>query len=262
MNETFTLFALDAKVEKSVGKRNRSASNVPLERTVARVEDQKRLGLTLVRLIPPFKSETGRWNYRGDYQCNLCGRVINLERDFAKRKQTCGCYDTHTKHGHARGNKRSKLYRVWMGMKQRCLNPNGPSYHCYGGRGITVCAEWMEFAPFAEWALPAGYRDGVEIDRIDVHQGYSPENCRWVTPQINVHNRRVTKLSYEITHAIKVLSAAGMSPSSIARVTKVQIDNIPRILRGDIWMENPNTEARLKDLLERIHASNRTVTRL
>lgn len=256
MSETNTLPALENSAVKSVVNPRRSASKVPLEETVARVEDPKRLGMTLVRLIPPFRSPTGRWNYRGEYRCNLCGRVVNVERDHARRKQTCGCYDTHTRHGHARDGKRSTLYRRWTSMKDRCLNPHNNAFSCYGGRGITICSEWMTFPPFAHWALGSGFRKELELDRIDVNGNYAPDNCRWATPQQNIHNRRVTKLSYEITHGVKVLSGAGFTPSQIARITKLARDNVWQIINGTIWMETDETSAALH---ERLRASDRNI---
>jgi hypothetical protein len=64
------------------------------------------------------------------------------------------------------------------------------SYKYYGARGITVCDEWIKPEPFLEWALANGYRDDLQIDRIDPDGNYEPTNCRWVTPKENANNRR------------------------------------------------------------------------
>lgn len=217
------------------------------------------LGLTLVRLLPPSKSITGRWNYRGLYRCNLCGTVVDVARDFAKRKRTCGCFHLNTKHGHSKGGDKSNLYRRWVGMKERCLNPNSTSYSLYGGRGIGICPEWHQFRSFAEWSEASGFKPELEIDRVDVNGNYEPANCRWITPQANVHNRRVTRLSYEVTHAVKILNAAGLPPSSIARITSISRDAVARIVSGDIWKESHATQADLDVYLKRLRAGDRNI---
>lgn len=75
-------------------------------------------------------------------------------------------------------------------MKQRCCNKNHPRDLDYGGRGITVCDEWVnDFTSFREWANSAGYNDGLSIDRIDVNSGYSPDNCRWADNKTQQNNR-------------------------------------------------------------------------
>lgn len=82
------------------------------------------------------------------------------------------------------------LYRRWLGIKQRCLNPNNCNYAYYGGRGIKICDEWLDFETFEKWALTNGFRKELTIDRIDVNGNYEPSNCRWVTQRIQNINMR------------------------------------------------------------------------
>lgn len=94
---------------------------------------------------------------------------------------------------HRHGMRYTKQYRTWRNIKNRCLNPNHPQYYMYGGRGITVCDRWLEFANFWEDVKDI-YSDTLEIDRIDNNKGYELGNCRWTTRSINSSNRRTNVL--------------------------------------------------------------------
>ena len=103
-------------------------------------------------------------------------------------------------------SKPSRLTAIHSSMKRRCYNPKCKNYNNYGGRGITVCEEWLDnekisfgnhshnitkgFLAFKEWALENGYADNLSLDRIDNNKGYYPKNCRWVTQKIQNNNKR------------------------------------------------------------------------
>ena len=127
-------------------------------------------------------------------QCD-CGNTFFTDAHSLKKgnTKTCGCSRSDPKPGRRRPNRGTRLYRVWSNMKTRCLiKNNGYAYSRYGGRGITICDEWLNFDGFAVWALSSGYSSDLTIDRIDNNKGYSPDNCRWVPMSVQNKNRSST----------------------------------------------------------------------
>lgn len=86
-----------------------------------------------------------------------------------------------------------KLWNSYHSMKKRCLNINCKRYKDYGGRGITICDEWLVgFDNFAKWAYEHGYEEGLTIERINVDGNYEPLNCKWITKKEQALNTRKT----------------------------------------------------------------------
>lgn len=98
-------------------------------------------------------------------------------------------------------NKDNPLHSVWCTMHARCYRKTHEKYPIYGGRGITMCDEWLGkdgFHNFCQWSLSYGWHRGLTLDRKDNDKGYSPENCRWVTPEIQNNNKRnVKRIEYK-----------------------------------------------------------------
>lgn len=93
-----------------------------------------------------------------------------------------------TKSGGGRGAKLLHIYNVWYKMIQRCTNHKDKDYCYYGGRGITVCEEWLSYDNFYEWAMENDYSSSLTIDRQDNDKGYTPDNCRWVGRKTQARN--------------------------------------------------------------------------
>jgi hypothetical protein len=139
---------------------------------------------------------------------------------------SCGCRRREvsaallTTHGLSRAGRRkqSRLYGIWSDMRRRCMDPARREYPNYGGRGITICAEWAEFPAFHAWALESGYRRALSLDRIDNDGPYSPDNCRWADRHTQARNTRLTlTLEHEnlTLPLVEWAERAGISPSTL-----------------------------------------------
>jgi len=92
-----------------------------------------------------------------------------------------------TKHGYHG----TKIYKLWGSIVKRCENQISTNYIYYGGRGIKICEEWRNNPKtFIDWALSNGYKEGLEIDRIDNDGNYQPNNCQFVTHKENCKSKK------------------------------------------------------------------------
>ena len=91
------------------------------------------------------------------------------------------------------GETKTRLFKIWSSMHERCERSKHVYFKDYGGRGITVCEEWGDYIRFAEWARNNGYSDKLTIDRIDNDGNYEPSNCRWITEKEQHSNKRTNR---------------------------------------------------------------------
>jgi len=118
-------------------------------------------------------------------RCIRCG-FIKTKATIAKLQRDIPC----TKHVIEPWGKNKRLKNTYRNMMARCYRKSAPNYENYGGRGITICDEWLyDRDAFIKWSLSHGYANNLTIDRIDNDKGYSPDNCRWVTLEENNRNK-------------------------------------------------------------------------
>lgn len=129
------------------------------------------------------------------YSCECdCGQIRICRSGELTRSEHIGCKACEPMarslscalrtHGECELGK-TRLYRIWKGIRTRCTNPKDIGWKYYGGKGVRRCAEWNSFPVFKIWAMANGYTDDMTIDRLNSNGNYEPGNCEWVTQREN-----------------------------------------------------------------------------
>jgi hypothetical protein len=192
------------RLDFSTGER--FGSRVVVERT-----DQRRAGGAVL------------WRVRCD-----CGREDLVLATHVRKRESCAACA-----GRLRAARRARLgpprakretvrgarchpdHSIWRGIRKRCSKPKAAGYEYYGGKGVTVCAEWQ--SSFAAFKRDMGPRKHT-IDRIDNSMGYEPGNCRWATmkeQERNRSNNRLVDWEGETITASELAERAGVSAALV-----------------------------------------------
>lgn len=173
-----------------------------------------------------------------------CGasKAVRIDHLLSGATKSCGCYMREVTgrlaflHGASSGGTRTPEFRVWVGMRKRTLSVGSQDYQRYGAKGIGLCDRWLDFPSFL---ADMGPRPSPKhsIDRIDGTKGYSPDNCRWATAEVQARNKASVKLSMEKARAIRALNQQGIPNMEISRRLGVGYSSVKQICYGKQWKE-------------------------
>lgn len=141
--------------------------------------------ITAISFIHKDKHNNHIW----ECKC-FCGVIFAVQKQklTSLTVKSCGCLENHKTHNMSF----TSTYKSWQAMIYRCTNIKSDKYYRYGGRGITVCARWIN--SFENFYVDMGDRpEGKTLDRVNVDGNYEPSNCKWSTPKEQANNRRSSK---------------------------------------------------------------------
>ena len=183
---------------------------------------------------PPTGKKYGRWEVLsyggpGKWLCKCeCGTERAVARNSLRKgaSTSCGCWRREflSKSNKTHGRSKTKLYRVWAAMLERCNSVANKQYQSYGGRGITVCSEWEDFAKYSAYVDSLPKPKGVKrlsLDRIDNDGNYEPGNLRWASDESQARNTRqaTRRVPYqgELVHPYDVCDAEGLNKRTLKK---------------------------------------------
>lgn len=147
-----------------------------------------------VRVLGFHHKDEG-WHTWWNCEC-ICGNKIIRRSEAFTETTNCGCktfglrFDSSKTHSMSK----SRIYKAWSAMVQRCRNPSASAFKDYGGRGIIVCDRWAD--SFDDFLKDMGPRTTSKhtLERVDNEKGYEPNNCRWATRKEQQRNRRGNRI--------------------------------------------------------------------
>lgn len=177
------------------------------------------------------------------FQC-YCGNKFQAAINKVRFGHTnsCSCLQKQkiTKLNKTHGLSKNPIYNIWKDMKRRCLNPKFKGYKNYGGRGISICDEWLNTPEkFIEWASNNGWKEGLEIDRINTNGNYEPENIRFISHAENSRNRRPVKANWDLVLDVrnaKLLLGEQITNVELAQAFNLSEKSISQIINNTRWV--------------------------
>ena len=129
-----------------------------------------------------FNSEQDACEFLGVKKCSVASCF--------RKGYKCKGYEIERYGISTHGETNTRLHKIWESMIARCEYEKHPHFEDYGGRGVSVCAEWHNYTTFRDWAINNDYSDRLTIDRIKNECGYNPDNCKWSTMKEQQNNKR------------------------------------------------------------------------
>lgn len=150
--------------------------------------------LTVVEEVTPSISPSGYKSVRWLCTCS-CGSgkevLVTTAHLRSGNTKSCGCLHKEKVSNHNKSG--TPEHNTWRNIKARCYNKNNEDYPDYGGRGIKMCSRWLDsFENFFEDMGPRP-SNKHSIERIDVNEGYSCVNCKWIENKNQARNKRKRK---------------------------------------------------------------------
>jgi len=178
-----------------------------------------------------FRSQKKKY---GIFECEVCGSTIEWQLGHGQIKKSCGC--ARIRHD---STKSSRICRIWRLMKFRCHEVKYHGYKRYGGRGIAVCDEWMDFYAFKKWAYNNGYEMGLTIDRIENDGNYEPRNCQFLTSYENNLKKSTTVISIEIANEIRrIYNNQSLNQKKIADLFNISKGSVSAVVCNKTWKDD------------------------
>ena len=204
--------------------------------------------MELIRKTKVTITKNGNKLSWGLFLCPYCLQEVEKQLSNGKVTKSCGCVTSKLlseillgeKRNYKHGGSNTRLYKIWNAMKQRCLNSKSGNYKYYGGRGITICPEWTnDYIVFRDWSLNHGYKENLQINRIENNGNYEPNNCNFVTAKENTRNRRPLKLNLKIANEIRTLYNSGYyTQKELAEKYNVRQSTISLIINNKNWIKH------------------------